>query len=132
MAATARAQAHGGTETILLAEDEASVREFVREVLTGAGYHVLDGGAPTDALALAAAHPGPIHLLLSDVVMPQLSGPELASRLHASRPGVPVLFMSGYPGDRLAGERGRVLTKPVRPSDLLDAIRETLDAARPA
>jgi PAS domain S-box-containing protein len=122
-----RTERRGGSETILLAEDEPSVRELVREVLASAGYRVLDGGLPLDVLERAAAHAGPIHLLLSDVVMPQLGGPELAARLHESRPGVPVLFMSGYPGDQLSGEPARVLDKPLRPAELLAAVRDTLD-----
>src|SRR5205807_2501990 len=85
-----------GVETILLAEDEEIVRKLAHEVLQMSGYHVLvaaNGGA---ALLICERHEGPIHLLLTDIVMPELSGQELAARLARLRPEMRVLFMSGY------------------------------------
>jgi two-component system cell cycle sensor histidine kinase/response regulator CckA len=129
-AAPADGLAARGAETILLVEDEPSVRALVHELLEGAGYRVLDGGLPFEALALSSSYAGPIDLLLSDVVMPQLGGGELADRVRAGRPGLRVLFMSGYPGD--AGPTiGRVLPKPVSANELLGAVREALDGPPP-
>ncbi len=88
-----------GSETILFVEDEQSVRELVRDYLVAAGYCLLEASDGTQALKVAAAHPGPIHLLITDVVMPHLSGPELAAKLAAERPKVKVLFISGYTDD---------------------------------
>lgn len=88
-----------GTETILFVEDEQSVRELVRDYLVGAGYCMLEASDGVQALKVAAAHPGPIHMLITDVVMPHLSGPELATKLSAERTGLKVLFISGYTDD---------------------------------
>jgi two-component system cell cycle sensor histidine kinase/response regulator CckA len=85
-----------GSETILLAEDEEGVRELAREFLTKSGYSVLEAKNGAEALALAAEHQGTIHLLVTDVVMPKMGGPELADRLAPVRPRMKVLFMSGY------------------------------------
>jgi signal transduction histidine kinase len=85
-----------GTETVLLVEDEDSLRSLLRELLESFGYRVLEAGQGAHALRLAQQHLGPIHLLLSDLVMPQMSGRELADRLTRLRPDVRVLFMSGY------------------------------------
>ncbi len=110
--------------TILLAEDEAALRELTEEVLTEAGYHVLTAEDVTRALEVAAAHPGPIDLLLSDVVMPGGDGAQLAARLRGSRPGVRVLFISGYP-EEVVSQQGRLepgvslLPKPFTSTDLL-------------
>ena len=127
---TAPIEGLGGSETILLAEDDESVRELVADVLSGAGYHVLDGGLPLATLALAASYPGRIDLLLSDLVMPDLDGHELARRLLLLRPGLTTLFMSGYPGETPPeGSPISWLSKPVRPTHLLRAVREALDRA---
>lgn len=85
-----------GEETILLAEDEDALREVTRRILAGAGYRVIVAANGPDALAAASAHAGPVDLLLSDVIMPQMPGPELAERLLAQRPSVRVLLMSGF------------------------------------
>jgi signal transduction histidine kinase len=85
-----------GTETVLLVEDEGSVRALLRELLESQGYCVLEAGQGADALRVAQEHRGPIHLLLSDLVMPQMTGRELAVRLCRLRPDIKVLFMSGY------------------------------------
>jgi CheY-like chemotaxis protein len=85
-----------GTETVLLVEDEDAVRSLLRELLESFGYSVLEAGLGADALRVAREHPGTIHLLLSDLVMPQMTGRELAERLTHLRRGIKVLFMSGY------------------------------------
>jgi two-component system cell cycle sensor histidine kinase/response regulator CckA len=127
------AQLHG-SETILLVEDENLVRNLIAATLKKYGYTVLSAGQGNEALSKAEEHPGPIHLMLTDVVMPQMSGRELAERLAASRPEVKVLFMSGY--TEKAVFHGKVLDKdalfiekPFTPLDLLGKVREMLDAA---
>ena len=94
-----RARAHRqlrGTETILLVEDEQPIRELVRKVLARYGYDVLEASDVTHALEIAQRHPAPIHLLLSDIVMPELSGPDLAQRVVQHRRDMRVLYMSGF------------------------------------
>jgi len=83
-------------ETILVVDDETDVRELERDILVAAGYEVLEAGNGEDALRVAEAHPAPIHLLLTDVVMPRLSGVELAGQLTRRRPDTKVLYMSGF------------------------------------
>src|SRR5207237_157769 len=85
-----------GTETILLVEDEESLRSLLRELLESFGYAVLEAGHGADALRVAEQYAAAIDLLLSDIVMPQMTGRELAERLARLRPGLKVLFMSGY------------------------------------
>ena len=122
-----------GSETILLVEDEPHVRELVAEVLQDSGYTVLAAPGPVAALELSDRHPGPIHLLLTDVVMPEMSGPELCQRLTGLRPRMRVLYMSGYTDEAL-GRRGVLepgtflLQKPFRLDALAQKVRETLDA----
>jgi PAS domain S-box-containing protein len=125
-------QAYAGTETILVVEDEANVRHFVQRVLTARGYTVLEARDVTHAAELAAEHPGDIHLLLTDVVMPGLSGPQLAERVVFARPRICVLYMSGY-ANRISAELGLaaadavVLHKPFAPDQLAKTVRECLD-----
>jgi len=123
----------GGRETVLVAEDSDAVREVTRELLEALGYTVMTAARGEQALEVARAHPGPIDLLLTDVVMPGLRGASLAEQLVASRPGVRVLFMSGY-GDGVApegaGERDVVLRKPFDQDRLALAVREALDRGR--
>src|SRR6202020_1241841 len=88
-----------GAETILFVEDEQSVRELVREYLNAAGYHVLEASDGLQGLKTAAMHSGPIHLLITDVVMPHLNGPDLATKMSTQRPDLKVLFISGYTDD---------------------------------
>jgi two-component system cell cycle sensor histidine kinase/response regulator CckA len=121
-----------GAETILVAEDEAELRALMRRALERQGYHVLQAGDGAEALDVAANHDGPIHLLVTDVVMPRLSGKELAVRLLERRPGIRVLFISGYSDEAI--ERHGVLTpdsvyleKPVSPDALSRTVRELLD-----
>jgi two-component system cell cycle sensor histidine kinase/response regulator CckA len=131
------AELRGGTETVLLVEDEAGVRQLARTALEQNGYTVLEAAEGSEALDLVTRHPGPIDLLLTDVVMPHMTGPELASRLAVSRPGVKVLFMSGYNEDvalrqRLSGEPAAFLPKPFSPTMLAGTVRRLLDNGRAA
>jgi CheY-like chemotaxis protein len=122
-----------GSETVLLVEDEDAVRQLVQELLESVGYEVLTAARPVEALRLAADYAGPLHLLVTDVVMPQMDGPELAQRLRTLRPDVRVLYVSGYsPGivaDRGVLEHGGTfLQKPFSAEALETKVRETLDA----
>jgi DNA-binding response OmpR family regulator len=117
--------------TILVVEDEGDVRELAREVLEMNGYTVLEALDVADATRLAQTHPGPIDLLVTDVVMPGASGPELARRLRAQRPDLRVLCMSGYPESadrRLEGEAGwnAWLQEPFTPAGLMAKVRDCL------
>jgi PAS domain S-box-containing protein len=121
-----------GRETILLVEDEPAVRGLVHETLRLHGYTVLDARHGIEALITIARHTGPIHLLLTDVVMPQMSGPEVAEKLQTIRPDTKVLYMSGYP-DHPVFEQGGVsratsfLPKPFTPNVLAKKVRDVLD-----
>ena len=120
-----------GTETVLLVEDEASVREVARRILERLGYRVLVADSPNAAAALCQSHPGPIQLLVTDVVMPLVSGPELAARLSSLRPGLKVLFMSGYTDGSIDAhgvvERGALfLQKPFTSELLARKVRSAL------
>jgi two-component system cell cycle sensor histidine kinase/response regulator CckA len=122
-----------GSETILLVEDEEAVRDLAREVLRGQGYTVLSARHGAEALLTSEAHGGPIELLLADVVMPGMSGIELAGRLTALRPDIRILFTSGYAGDRLGhpghgGAPPDLLQKPFTPETLARRVRQALDA----
>ncbi len=122
-----------GSETVLLAEDEPAVRAIARQALERQGYTVLAAPSGADALALAAQHGATIHLLLTDVVMPGISGRDLADRLTAQRPGIRVLYISGYTDNAIVRhgmlEPGLAyLQKPFRPDALVRKVREVLDA----
>ena len=124
----------GGAETVLLVEDEESVRALIRRLLAGNGYTVLEAGGAKEALEIARRHSGPIHLLLTDVVMPETSGSDLAAGIVALRPEARVIFMSGYTDDAvvrhgLVGEGLNFLQKPFTPETLAHKVREVLDAA---
>jgi PAS domain S-box-containing protein len=121
-----------GAETVLLAEDDETIRRMIYEILQYAGYSVLEAGRGEEALRLAGEHAGPIHLLITDMVMPGMGGREVAGRLAALRPGTRVLFVSGYTDDAIVRhgvlEHGvAFLQKPFKPEALLHKVRETLD-----
>jgi len=118
---------------VLVVEDDGAVRALARRTLQGRGYRVLEADRPSAAMEVAGWEAGPIHLLLSDVVLPEESGYHLASRLRAVRPGLRVLFMSGYAGghlpeDDVPPDSRAFLAKPFAPEALLSAVREVLDA----
>jgi len=121
------------TETLLLVEDETVVRGLSRRALQAAGYVVLEAASPREALRVSERHQGTIHLIVTDVVMPELSGPALVHRLTARHTGAKVLFMSGYTDDVLAphhfADRSvAFLPKPFTPAILVKKVRDVLDA----
>jgi two-component system, cell cycle sensor histidine kinase and response regulator CckA len=124
------AQVLRGTETVLLTEDEQDVREVAREFLESAGYRVLQAPSGDAALQIAESHAGAIDLLVTDMVMPGMSGPELAKRIRATRGEMRVVYMSGYSehaAEEVArSEESAVLTKPFSRSALLRTVREVL------
>jgi len=117
--------------TVLVVEDEEEVRALARDVLEMNGYTVLEALDAEDAIRLGEGHPGAIDLLITDVVMPRMSGPELARRLRARRPALRVLCMSGYPespdreGEATASWTGW-LQKPFTPDMFMSKVRECL------
>ena len=121
-----------GSETILLIEDEDSIRSLVRGILQAHGYTVLEAGRPSEALEICKHFEPPIHLLFTDVVMPQMSGREVAENITASRPNTKVLYMSGYT-DQAIAHHGVLdpgvpfLQKPFTPEALVQKVREVLD-----
>jgi two-component system cell cycle sensor histidine kinase/response regulator CckA len=122
-----------GTETILLVEDNAGLRKLVTRFLAPAGYTVLGAANGEDALRLLERHDAPVHLLLSDVVMPGMSGRQLAERLAPIRPGMKVLYMSGYTSDTIVRHgvldaQVPFLNKPFTAAALLRKVREVLDS----
>jgi two-component system cell cycle sensor histidine kinase/response regulator CckA len=125
--------AAGGTETVLLVEDEDSVRQLVRETLESRGYRVLEAPNGSAALALAAAHSDPIHLVITDVVMPGLNGHELVQQLFSTRPAIKVLYLSGYAEDAFPTSAAvaidaqkSFLQKPFTLQNLTRKVREVL------
>jgi CheY-like chemotaxis protein len=130
-------EAAPGTETVLLAEDESGVRRLAAASLKRLGYTVIEASNGGEALLACEEHDGPIHLLITDVVMPQMSGRLLANRLAAIRPDMRVLFMSGYTDDAIVrhgvlDEGVPFIGKPFLPHDLARKVREALDARAPA
>jgi CheY-like chemotaxis protein len=125
----------GGTETILLVEDEPSVRELTRLILERHGYELLVAADPLEALEIVERHDSPIDVLVSDVVMPLLSGPELARRIRELRPRMRTLFLSGYT-EELVGAKGGLsemdgfLSKPFTPDALARKVRELADGQK--
>ncbi len=135
VAVTAVAPVGRGTETVLLAEDAAAVRAVARQVLERQGYTVLEAPDGELALHLAQRHSGPIHLLLTDVVMPGMSGRQLADRLAPARPDMKVLYASGYTDDSVVRhgvlEEGMpYLQKPFTPESLARKVRDVLDSSK--
>ncbi len=124
-----------GTETVLLVEDEASLREIIRECLETTGYTVLDAADGAAALDVCARHHGTIHLLMTDVVMPGIGGRALAERLQTVRPQLRTLYMSGYTDDAVVlhgvlAARMAFLQKPFTARALAVKVRSVLDAPR--
>jgi CheY-like chemotaxis protein len=124
-----------GTETVLLVEDEPGVREVARRVLERSGYHVLLVESALEAVVLGESHPAQIHLLVTDVVMPKLSGADLAARLLDKRPEMKVLFMSGYTDRGIVSSGvldGSVpfVQKPFTSEQLARKVRQVLDGVR--
>jgi len=122
-----------GAETVLVVEDEELVRRLGCRMLRSFGYTVLEAGTGDEALVTAAQYEGPIHILLADVVLPQMSGPQLAERLRLSRPAVKVLFMSGYAAETVGSPVGPAsdaafIQKPFSQDELQRKVREVLDA----
>lgn len=127
-----RATARGGSETVLLLEDEEAVRALAERILTQHGYRVFVAATPREALDIAAGSKNSLHLLLSDMVLPEMSGPSLAEKLLAGQPGLSVLYMSGYTDHAIV--HGGILErdtpfiqKPFTPEALLRKVREVLD-----
>jgi DNA-binding NtrC family response regulator len=114
----------GGAETILLVEDEDGVRRVVETMLTRHGYNVLSSPSCGDAMALAERYAGPIHLLITDVVMPGMSGRTMAESLIAQRPETKVLYVSGYGGPIESETTTGFLQKPFTTEELARKIRE--------
>jgi CheY-like chemotaxis protein len=119
-----------GTETVLVVEDQPQVREMTCSILRQFGYQILEAASGEDALCLVEAYAGPLHLLLTDVIMPGMNGQELAGRLRTIRP-TPVLFMSGYSDStEIANDSGAAyIQKPFTPDTLARAVREALGGA---
>ena len=123
------------TETILIVDDEVQVLALVAELLRTQGYAVMSTWDPDEALRLARAHSGPIHLLLSDLVMPVMTGHELATEICAIHPDMKVLFISGYTNDEvvrrgITSKNAAFIQKPFAPHALLQRVREVLGNAR--
>ncbi len=118
------------SKTLMVVEDEASVRSFVVNALEDAGYRVLAASGPKEALKLSEEHESPIDLLISDMIMPDMRGDELARRLKLSRRGLHVLFVTGYDGQG-ADLEGSLLRKPFKVDDLLARVRSLLIRRRP-
>ncbi len=131
-AARAAGGVGGGGETVLLVEDARDVRQVVRKALSNAGYKVLAATGGEEALAICAGWEGALHLVVSDVIMPGMSGRMFVDRLRVTRPTIPVLYLSGYPDEVLAREgmidpRVRLLRKPFALAELQRQVREALD-----
>lgn len=124
------------SETVLLVEDQNSLRAFLVQFLTEQGYNVLQAASGTEAFSIAQRHAGPIHLLLTDIVMPGMSGQELARKLCQGRPALKVLFMSGYAGDAVGRAVGHpaeaLIQKPFTGEVLMAKLREVLAPAETA
>ncbi|MFO0589367.1 MAG: PAS domain S-box protein [Polyangiaceae bacterium] len=132
-ASSKHAAPRGGSETILVVEDEDALRGLVHRVLTSAGYTVINSSSGEEARRLADAHAGPIHLLLTDVVMPEMGGRAVADAIRERRPATRVMYMSGYMDDAIVrhgieAARDAFLRKPFTPQELIQRIREVLDA----
>ncbi len=122
-----------GTETVLLVEDEQAVRRMARHILEASGYTVLEAASGLEAIEVCKVHDGPVDLLLTDVVMPHMSGPRLSEEVMKIWPGISVLFMSGYTDNAIVQhgmlkEGMHFLQKPFSPDALALKVRESLDS----
>ena len=120
-----------GTQTVLVAEDDPAVRQFITQVLRDCGYTVLEAGSTAEAVSISSAHRGEINVLVTDVVMPAMSGPQLAARLRQLRPDLRALYVSGYPRDAFArhslvDDGAHLLSKPFTPKELAYRVRRAL------
>jgi two-component system, cell cycle sensor histidine kinase and response regulator CckA len=130
-AAPSSRAAAGGTETILLVEDEESVRQLVRDTLESKGYKIIEAGNGENGIAAAARHSGKIDLVITDVVMPGMGGRELAERILKTRAGTKILYLSGYAEDAVLsegslGDNTAFLQKPFTLQNLSRKVREVL------
>jgi PAS domain S-box-containing protein len=130
----AEEDSRGGSETLLLVEDETAVRESTRQFLTRRGYTVLEASDGEDAHRTSREHRGPIHLMISDVVMPKMGGPQLAEQLACERPNMKVLFVSGYAENTVLQHghidiTSRFLQKPFSLKTLARKVRDVLEAS---
>ncbi len=121
-----------GHATILLVDDEQMVRDLVGAILQGHGYAVLAAQCGAEALRISREHAGPIHLLLTDVLMPEMNGPTLAEQIRSFRPDIRILYMSGYTGNALPAcsesqSAIAYIQKPFAPADLTGKVREILE-----
>ena len=125
------AAAAGGSETILLVEDEESVRQLVRDTLASKGYRVLEADSGEAGIAIADKHEGQIDLIITDVMMPGMSGREMVNKLNQTRPAIRILYLSGYTEDAIVSE-GKFesgtafLQKPFSLQSLSKKVREVL------
>ena len=115
-------------------EDDDATRALISDVLKTDGYTILETGDPLEAIVIGERHPGPVHLLFTDVVMPALRGPALAARLRALRPEIALLYTSGYTDGTILSRDaieppGLFLQKPLTPAVIVRAVRDALDAA---
>jgi two-component system cell cycle sensor histidine kinase/response regulator CckA len=126
----------GSRETVLFVEDEVALRDLMHRVLAKGGYTVLAAGDGLEALAIVEGHPGRIDIVVTDVIMPRMSGPELTTRLRARDPSIRLLYVSGYTADQLRsqtadlGADATLLAKPFTSDGLLRKVREVLDQPR--
>jgi len=125
-------QSTQGSKVVLVVEDEAEVRETLRETLEADGYTVLVAGDGEEALQVYRRHAGSIDLVVTDVLMPRMTGADLVKSLWRSQPALKVLFISGYADEKTAaayGFRGPLLCKPFTPDVLCRKVREVLEAS---
>ena len=123
----------GGSETILVIEDETAVRALVARILRSRGYTPIEASSGAEALRLLGSYGGPLDAVLTDVIMPEMSGPEAVRRIVRDRPDVRVIYMSGYTHDEvlhhgITQDEAMFLQKPMTPAALAAKVREALDA----
>jgi len=134
-ATEASGTARGAGETVLVVDDEPAVRVVTKRILQRSGYAVLEAAGGVEALDTLREHPGPIHLLLTDVIMPEMNGRDVAQRVRAQRPGIRVVYMSAYSPEAIAhegllDEGAAFVRKPFESGLLLQTVRRTLDTAQ--